>query len=92
MTGVQTCALPISLTGLTKKIRTAILTLRGINKLCSTYLRGIPNTINKMNWSNNIVHSNLNNCSTTTGRLSSTNPNQQNLDKETKQFIESRYE
>ena len=88
----ESILLSLPTSNLTRKIKDAILKLRGINKLCSTYLRGIPKVISNMNWYNNTIHSTLNNCSTTTGRLSSTKPNQQNFDKETKQFIVSRYD
>jgi len=60
-------------------------------KLRSTYLEGLPNTIMKMGWNKNMLHSNLNQCVATTGRLSSTKPNSQNLPKEAKEFCVSRY-
>lgn len=62
-----------------------------IEKLKNTYLEGFSNLIEKMNWPKNMIHSNLNQCSVVTGRLSSTKPNVQNLDKKTKKFLESRY-
>ena len=60
-------------------------------KLMSTYLEGLPNTIKEMDWLNNILYSNLNQCVATTGRLSSTKPNQQNFPPEAKMFCVSRY-
>ena len=60
-------------------------------KLRSTYLEGLPNTIKEMDWLNNILYSNLNQCVATTGRLSSTKPNQQNFPPEAKMFCVSRY-
>ena len=60
-------------------------------KLRSTYLEGLPNTIKEMDWLNNILYSNLNQCVATTGRLSSTKPNQQNFPPEAKTFCISRY-
>ena len=62
-----------------------------IIKLRSTYLDGLPNTIEKMGWNPDMLHSNLNQCVASTGRLSSTKPNQQNLPKEAKQFCVSRF-
>lgn len=62
-----------------------------IIKLRSTYLDGLPNTIEKMGWNPDMLHSNLNQCVAGTGRLSSTKPNQQNLPKEAKQFCVSRF-
>jgi len=60
-------------------------------KLRSTYLEGLPKTISEMDWPNNTLFSNLNQCVATTGRLSSTKPNQQNLPPEAKTFCVSRY-
>jgi DNA polymerase-1 len=62
-----------------------------IKKLQSTYLTGFPKIIEELEWENNIIHSNLNQCSVVTGRLSSTKPNQQNLPKEAKRYCVSRY-
>lgn len=77
-----------------KNVKTVIKWLleRGkIIKLRSTYLDGLPNTIEKMGWNPDMLHSNLNQCVAGTGRLSSTKPNQQNLPKEAKQFCVSRF-
>ena len=77
-----------------KNVKTVIKWLleRGkIIKLRSTYLDGLPNTIEKMGWNPDMLHSNLNQCVASTGRLSSTKPNQQNLPKEAKQFCVSRF-
>lgn len=74
-----------------KKLITWQLERVGLNKLVSTYLRGIPKRILESDWIDNILHSNLNQCVAQTGRLSSTKPNTQNLDKETKKFCISRF-
>lgn len=77
-----------------KNVKTVIKWLleRGkIIKLRSTYLDGLPNTIEKMGWNPNMLHSNLNQCVAGTGRLSSTKPNSQNFPKEAKQFCVSRF-
>ena len=77
-----------------KNVKTVIKWLleRGkIIKLRSTYLDGLPNTIEKMGWNPDMLHSNLNQCVARSGRLSSTKPNQQNLPKEAKQFCVSRF-
>lgn len=63
-----------------------------IMKLKSTYLLGLPKTIDEMGWKYGMLHSNLNQCVAATGRLSSTKPNQQNLPKEAKRFCVSRYD
>ena len=60
-------------------------------KLKSTYLEGLPKTIREMDWPNDTLFSNLNQCTAVTGRLSSTKPNQQNLPGEAKMFCVSRY-
>lgn len=62
-----------------------------LSKLNSTYLQGLPKVIDKHNWAGGLLHSNLNQCVATTGRLSSTKPNQQNLSKEVKKFCVTRY-
>jgi len=60
-------------------------------KLRSTYLSGLPKLIKEMDWPDGFLFSNLNQCVATTGRLSSTKPNQQNLPPEAKMFCVSRY-
>lgn len=62
-----------------------------LEKLKSTYLLGWPKLIAKMNWGKDMIHGNLNQCVVVTGRLSSTSPNLQNADPQTKIFCESRY-
>jgi DNA polymerase I-like protein with 3'-5' exonuclease and polymerase domains len=63
-----------------------------LEKLRGTYLEGWSNLIDKMNWEKDTIHGNLNQCVAITGRLSSTKPNQQNADKETKTYCVSRYD
>lgn len=64
----------------TRKIVKGIQELRTLSKQLGTYYYGIPKLYEEMEWENNILHGNLNSCVTVTGRLSSTRPNQQNLD------------
>ena len=78
-------------TAVAKKVISWLLERVKLVKLRSTYLEGLPKTINEMGWQPNMLHSNLNQCVATTGRLSSTKPNQQNLPKEAKRFCVSRY-
>jgi len=75
-----------------KKVIEWLLERSKIMKLKSTYLLGLPKTIDEMGWKYGMLHSNLNQCVAATGRLSSTKPNQQNLPKEAKRFCVSRYE
>lgn len=68
-----------------------------IEKLRGTYLLGWSELIDKMNWPQDyergvgMIHGNLNQCVAATGRLSSTKPNLQNPDPETKTYCTSRY-
>jgi DNA polymerase I-like protein with 3'-5' exonuclease and polymerase domains len=75
-----------------KFVITKLLERTKLVKLNSTYLLGLPKTIAIHDWPMNMLHSNLNQCVATTGRLSSTKPNQQNLPKEAKRFCVSRYD
>lgn len=63
-----------------------------IEKLRGTYLEGYSNLIETMNWPKDMLHGNLNQCTVVTGRLSSTKPNLQNVDPQTKKFMSSRYD
>lgn len=76
---------------ISKFIITKILERSKLCKLRSTYLEGLPKVIKEMEWPDNTLFSNLNQCVATTGRLSSTKPNQQNLPGEAKMFCVSRY-
>lgn len=67
-------------TGDARKIIDLLLDMRGLNKLVGTYYHGIPKLAREMNWENNIIHGQLHHCVTQTGRLSSSRPNQQNID------------
>jgi DNA polymerase-1 len=74
-----------------KSLITWLLERVKIVKLKSTYLEGLPKTIKDHGWLPNMLHSTLNQCVATTGRLSSVRPNQQNLPKEAKKFCITRY-
>ncbi len=75
-----------------KKIIDCVLEYRRLEKLRGTYLQGYSDLITKMNWEPDMIHGNLNQCTVVTGRLSSSAPNLQNADKETKKFLVSRYD
>ena len=77
-------------TGKAKKIISLLLRFNKLDKLKGTYLEGWSNLIDKMHWEKNTLHPQLNQCVAVTGRLSSSNPNGQNADKETKKYCESR--
>jgi DNA polymerase I-like protein with 3'-5' exonuclease and polymerase domains len=52
-----------------------ILKIRELTKQISTYFDGYSNLV----WKDGLIHGNLNHCQTATGRLSSSNPNLQNI-------------
>lgn len=75
----------------TKRIIELIQEHRKLDKRVGTYYHGIPKLYEEMNWTNSILHGSLQSSVTKTGRLSSTNPNQQNMDHKIRACIESRY-
>jgi DNA polymerase I-like protein with 3'-5' exonuclease and polymerase domains len=60
-------------------------------KKIGTYFHGIPLLYSEMNWSGEILHGQLIHCRAKTTRLSSKNPNQQNLDEEVRKCIVTRF-
>lgn len=60
-------------------------------KLLGTYFRGFPEKLQKSNSIDGRLHCQFNQVVARTGRLSSSNPNLQNLDKEMKRLMVSRY-
>jgi DNA polymerase-1 len=60
-------------------------------QLRSTYYEGWPKRISEMDWPENTIHSQLNQSVAVTGRLSSSNPNQQNPPPEVTELVESRF-
>lgn len=62
-----------------------------LEKLRSTYYLGIPKLMDKMNWHDNYIHGQFNQCIAVTGRLSSSKPNMQNFDPKAKQLCMSRF-
>lgn len=83
--------LKLKATGKAKKIISLIIERSILEKIRGTYLLGIPKLREKMNWPPNILYSTLNQCVASTGRLSSTKPNQQNFADLAKFFCHSRY-
>tara|TARA_B110000503_G_scaffold135794_1_gene217002 strand:+ start:678 stop:1841 length:1164 start_codon:yes stop_codon:yes gene_type:complete len=74
-----------------KEILDIILARATMQKRMTTYYHGVPQLIDEMNWTQNIIHGQLNQCRTKTGRLSSSSPNLQNFDGEVKTLFPSRY-
>lgn len=77
--------------GKAKEVLTIILEYSKLEKLRGTYLEGYTKLIEEMNWEHNMLHTSFNQCVAITGRLSSSKPNMQNADKETKRYMESRF-
>ena len=63
-----------------------------LGKLLGTYLEGIPDKAAERGWTDGIVHGKYNQSVARTGRLSSSDPNMQNLDARVKQYIQSRFQ
>lgn len=77
--------------GKAKKLIDLLLERRGLEKLRGTYYQGIPKLIRGHQWQQQLVHGNLNQCVTNTGRLSATKPNQQNMPPDCKRLCITRY-
>ena len=78
--------------GTAKLIIARLIELSDLEKQVSTYLEGIPKLIEEMEWSDNVIHGNLNQCVAVTGRLSSTKPNLQNMTADVDKLFRSRYD
>jgi DNA polymerase I-like protein with 3'-5' exonuclease and polymerase domains len=57
----------------------------------STYYRGLLKLATELNWKENKIHGQLNQCVARTGRLSSSKPNLQNFDGGIKGLFYSRF-
>jgi DNA polymerase-1 len=74
-----------------RKIMTLVSKYSELEKLRGTYLTGLPQLIKTMEWDNEVLHGQLNQCIAITGRLSSSKPNMQNFPPIAKTFCVSRY-
>lgn len=74
-----------------KKIIEVILKLSKLEKMVGTYYKGLPKLRQTMNWTNNILHGNINQVVAATGRTSSTKPNLQNLSGDMKSLFGTRW-
>lgn len=77
--------------GKAKEIIENLQTQSKINKLRTTYFEGIPKKFEFFGWEDGVMHPQINQCVARTGRLSSSNPNEQNMDPKVKECIVSRY-
>jgi DNA polymerase I-like protein with 3'-5' exonuclease and polymerase domains len=78
-------------TGKAKDIIDILLRRSEMEKLQSTYFRGIPEIMEEQGWQNGILHGQFNQCVARTGRLSSSKPNLQNQSGEVKYLFRSRF-
>jgi len=74
-----------------KRLISLLLERADLEKLHSTYYEGLHLLRNKMDWTDGFLHGQFNQCVARTGRLSASNPNQQNFDKRIHQYITTRY-
>ena len=74
-----------------KRLIELILKRSELEKLCGTYYDGLIKIREKMNWEENTLHGQLNMVVARTGRLSASEPNQQNMAKDIKDLFYSRY-
>jgi DNA polymerase I-like protein with 3'-5' exonuclease and polymerase domains len=69
-----------------------LLALAKLTKLNETYYEGLTALNKKMGWEKNYLHGQFNQCIAKTGRLSSSQPNLQNLSGDSLDIFTSRYE
>ena len=80
------------LKGKNKNLIEGILKIKELQKLNSTYFRGLPALHEDMHFEEGIIHGQFHQCVARTGRLSSTKPNLQNLSEEAQTIFTSRYD
>jgi DNA polymerase I-like protein with 3'-5' exonuclease and polymerase domains len=74
-----------------KKILALLDEYAKLDKLNGTYYEGLSSLITEMNWKHNELHGQFNQVVARTGRLSASQPNQQNFSPECKKLLYSRY-
>jgi DNA polymerase-1 len=75
-----------------KELIQGILKLKELGKLQSTYVEGMLSKHLEMNWPPNMIHGQYNQVVTGTSRLSSSNPNMQNMSGEILDMFETRFQ
>jgi DNA polymerase-1 len=88
----ESTLLQLKAKGEAKRIIQLVLELSKIQTLIGTYYEGIPGQFEDFQWEDNLIHHNLNQCVAVTGRLSSSKPNLQNIEKHIKECFVTRYE
>lgn len=78
--------------GKAKELVALLLELAELQTKVERYYHGIVAKYEEKNWQGSIIHGQLNQCVARTGRLSSSDPNMQNMDGEAKQCFISRYD
>lgn len=78
--------------GRVKEIVDLLIELSDLEKMNGTYYKGIPALIAELDWPDNEIHGQLNQCVAITGRLSSSKPNLQNNPPEVDLLFRSRYD
>ena len=78
-------------TAAAKNVVALILDRRTTQTQIDRYFRGIPKKYVEMGWQNNIVHGQLHHVVAATGRLSSSNPNVQNIDERARSCLMTRF-
>jgi hypothetical protein len=82
----------INAKGKVKRVVELLLERAELEKLHGTYYKGLPDLIEEMDWPENEMHGQFNQCVVVTSRLSSSKPNLQNLAGESKELYVSRYD
>ncbi len=80
-----------TLRGKHKWIVEKLLHLAKLQKLDSTYYRGLNKVNEEMHWKEGMLYSSYNQCRAVSGRLSSSKPNSQNMSGDILEVFESRY-
>jgi DNA polymerase I-like protein with 3'-5' exonuclease and polymerase domains len=77
--------------GQAQQIISLLLRKRELDKKVGTYYHGIPKLAAEKEWEDGVLHGQLNHCRAASGRLSSNNPNQQNLDYGVRECVVTRF-
>jgi DNA polymerase I-like protein with 3'-5' exonuclease and polymerase domains len=79
-------------TKMQREVISKLLRVGELSKQVGSFLHALPELIDKMEWTDNIIHPQYNQCVARTGRLSCSKPNAQQWDEVTSKNWVSRYE